>query len=262
MVGVEYASEGGLYQVRVNSEVILSAGSYDSPQTLMLSGIGDAEHLQAMGIPVVVNLPGVGQNLQDHLQIQVARQTTQKLEFDPNSNLSEAGLFFKSEDNRSGLPDGQLYFGPDIYVPSGFPTPEFGYTGVASFSYLKNIGSVSLRSSDPTDTPVIRMNYLQEEVDVRRFVAGLKLLRQIFKSRAFDEFDSMEIAPGADVVSDAELETYVRTYAGSGNHPAGTCKMGMSSDPMAVVDNKLRVHGVEGLRVADASIMPELVGAT
>jgi choline dehydrogenase len=260
VVGVEYMSEGKLHQVRVNAEVVLSAGSYDSPQTLMLSGIGDAKHLRSLGIPVVVNLPGVGQNLQDHLQIQVARQTTQKLEFDPKSNLSEAGLFFNSEDNRSDIPDGQLYFGPDIYVPTGFPSPDLGYTGVVSFNYLKNIGSVKLRSSKPTDTPVIRMNYLQKQGDIRRFVAGLKLLRQIFKSRAFNAFESMEIAPGDSVKSDAELEAYIRAYAGSGHHPAGTCKMGKSSDPMAVVDNELRVHGVEGLRVADASIMPTLIG--
>lgn len=258
VTGVEYIHEGRLHQVRVNEEVILSAGAYDSPQTLLLSGIGDAEHLQAMGIPVVVNLPGVGQNLQDHLLIQVARQTTQEVNPAVTSNLSEAGLFFNSEGNLEAVPDGQFFFGPDIFVPSGYPTPEWGFTGVVSFNYSQNFGSVSLRSSDPKDTPVIKMNYLEGKTDVQRFVAGIKLMRQIFQSPAFGEFDSKEIAPGAKVVSDAELEAYIRENCGTGNHASGTCKMG--TDSMAVVDPKLRVYGVEGLRIADASIMPTLIG--
>lgn len=258
VIGVEYLREGMLHQVRVNSEVILSAGAYDSPKLLLLSGIGNAEHLQAMGIPVVVNLPGVGQNLQDHLLIQIARQTTQEVNPAITSNLSEAGLFFNSEDNQAAVPDGQFFFGPDIYVPPGYPTPEWEFTGVVSFNYFQNIGSVSLRSSDPIDTPVIRMNYLESETDVRRLVAGTKLMRQIFQSSAFDEFDSEEIAPGAGIESDAELEAYIRGNCSTGHHASGTCKMG--TDPMAVVDPELRVHGVKGLRVADASIMPTLVG--
>ncbi|OWY63984.1 choline dehydrogenase [cyanobacterium TDX16] len=256
-VGVEYLQEGRLHQVRVNAEVILSAGAFDSPQLLLLSGIGDAKYLQRLGISVVADLPGVGQNLQDHLNVSVARQTTQEVNLAITSNGSEAGLFFHSEGNLEAAPDSQFFFGPGIYVPSGYDGPNRGFTGVVSLTHFQNIGSVSLRSSDPKDTPVIRMNYLQSEADVQKLIAGIRLMRQLFQSSAFDEFGGEEIAPGAGVESDAALVAYIRETCGTGNHPAGTCKMG--TDPMAVVDPELRVYGVEGLRVADASIMPTLV---
>ncbi|BAZ10870.1 glucose-methanol-choline oxidoreductase [Calothrix sp. NIES-4071] len=257
VVGVEYLHKGMLHQVRVNQEVILSAGAYDSPQLLLLSGIGDAKHLQEMGIPVVADLPGVGQNLQDHLNVSVVRQTAQEINPAITSNGSEAGLFFNSEGNPKAAPDGQFFFGPGIYVPSGYDGPNQGFTGVASLTRFQNIGSVSLRSSDPKDTPVIRMNYLQSQADVRLLIAGIRLIRKLFQSEALNEFASKEIAPGAGVESDAALEAYIKETCGTGNHPAGTCKMG--TDPMAVVDPELRVHGIKGLRVADASIMPTLV---
>lgn len=257
VVGVEYLHEGMLHRVRVNQEVILSAGAYDSPQLLMLSGIGDAKYLQGLGISVVANLPGVGQNLQDHLNVSVVRQTTQEMNPAITSNGSEAGLFFNSEGNSKAAPDGQFFFGPGIYVPSGYDGPNQGFTGVVSLTRFQNIGSVSLRSSNPKDAPVIRMNYLQSKADIQKLVAGIRLMRKLFQSEALDEFASKEIAPGASVQSDAALEAYIRGTCGTGNHPAGTCKMG--TDPMAVVDPELRVHGVKGLRVADASIMPTLV---
>ncbi len=225
-VGVEYLHEGMLHQVRVNQEVILSAGAYDSPQLLLLSGIGDAEYLQGLGISVVADLPGVGQNLQDHLNVSVARQTTQEVNAAITSNGSEAGLFFHSEGNLEAAPDGQFFFGPGIYVPSGYDGPNRGFTGVVSLTHFQNIGSVSLRSSDPKDTPVIRMNYLQTETDVRKLIAGIKLMRQLFQSRAFEEFGGGEIGPGASVESDAALESYIRETCGTGNHPAGTCAPG------------------------------------
>jgi choline dehydrogenase len=258
VVGVEYVREGMLHQIKVNSEVVLSAGAYDSPQLLLLSGIGDAKYLQAMGISVVADLPGVGQNLQDHLNVSVARLTTQEVNPAITSNGSEAGLFFHSEGNLEAPPDSQFFFGPGIYVPSGYDGPNRGFTGVVSLTQFQNIGSVSLRSSDPKDTPVIRMNYLQSEADVQKLIAGIRVMRQIFQSSVFDEFGGEEITPGADIESDAALVAYIRKTCGTGNHPAGTCKMG--TDPMAVVDPELRVHGVEGLRVADASIMPTLIG--
>lgn len=257
VVGVEYLHEGMLHQVRVNEEVILSAGAFDSPQLLLLSGIGDARHLREKGIRVVADLPGVGQNLQDHLNVSVAQEATQELYPAITSNGSEAGLFFHSEGNQEAAPDGQFFFGPGIYVPSGYDGPNQGFTGVVSLTQFQNIGSVSLRSSNPEDTPVIRMNYLQSEVDMRKLVNGIRLMRKLFGSPAFDQFRGQEIAPGAGVESNAALEAFIRETCGTGNHPAGTCKMG--TDPMAVVDPELRVHGVEGLRVADASIMPTLV---
>ncbi|QDL12309.1 choline dehydrogenase [Brasilonema octagenarum UFV-E1] len=256
-VGVEYLHEGMLHQVRVNQEVILSAGAFDSPKLLLLSGIGDAEYLQGLGISVVADLPGVGQNLQDHLIVPVAQQTTQEIHPAITSNVSEAGLFFHSEGNLEAPPDVQFFFGPDIFVPPGYDRPDWGFTGVVSLTHFQNIGSVSLRSSDPKDPPVIRMNYLQSEADVRKLVAGIRLMRQLFQSRAFDEFGGKEVAPGAGVQNDAALEAYIRETCSTGHHQTGTCKMG--TDPMAVVDSELRVHGVKGLRVADASIMPTLV---
>ncbi|MGL4880363.1 MAG: GMC family oxidoreductase, partial [Waterburya sp.] len=256
-IGVEYLHEGMLHQVRVNEEVILSAGAFESPKLLLLSGIGDAKYLQGLGISVLADLPGVGQNLQDHIILPVAQQTTQEVNPAITSNVSEAGLFFHSEGNLEALPDGQFFFGPDIYVPPGYFNPDWGFTGVVSLTCFHNIGSVSLRSSNPEDTPVIRMNYLQSETDVRKLVAGIRLMRQLFQSRAFDEFGGEEIAPGVGIESDAALKSYVREACSTGHHPAGTCKMG--NDSMAVVDTELRVHGVKGLRVADASIMPTLV---
>ncbi|MBW4629635.1 MAG: GMC family oxidoreductase N-terminal domain-containing protein [Brasilonema octagenarum HA4186-MV1] len=256
-VGVEYLHEGMLHQVRVNQEVILSAGAFDSPQLLLLSGIGDAKYLQGLGISVVADLPGVGQNLQDHLIVPVAQQTTQEVQPAITSNVSEAGLFFHSEGDLEAPPDAQFFFGPAIFVPPGYDRPDWGFTGVVSLTQFQNIGSVSLRSSDPKDPPVIRMNYLQSEADVQKLIAGIRLMRQLFGSGAFDQFGGKEIAPGAGVQSDAALEAYIRETCNTGHHQTGTCKMG--TDPMAVVDPELRVHGVKGLRVADASIMPTLV---
>ncbi|KAB8315407.1 choline dehydrogenase [Tolypothrix campylonemoides VB511288] len=255
-VGVEYLHEGMLHQVRVNREVILSAGTFDSPKLLMLSGIGDAAQLEALGISVVVNLPGVGQNLQDHLFIPVPYQATQDLHLASTSSVGEAGLFLHSEGNSEVAPDLQFFFGPAVLAPPGYAHSGSGFTGVISLNRLQNVGSVSLRSSDPKEPPMFRMNYLQSETDVQKVVAAIKLMRQLFHTSFFDEFRGAEIAPGADVTSDEALEAYIRNNGGTMWHPVGTCKMG--TDPMAVVDPELRVHGVEGLRVVDASIMPTI----
>lgn len=256
-VGVEYLHEGMLHQVRVNQEVILSAGAFESPKLLLQSGIGNAEYLQGLGISVVADLPGVGQNLQDHLIFPIVQQTTQEVYPAITSNVSEAGLFLHSEGNLEAAPDVQFFFGPDIYLPPGYVRPDWGFTGVVSLTHFQNIGSVSLRSSDPKDAPVLRMNYLQSEADVQKLIAGIRLMRQLFQFCGFDEFGGKEIAPGESLTSDAALVAYIRETCSTGHHPAGTCKMG--TDPMAVVDPELRVHGVKGLRVADASIMPTLV---
>lgn len=255
-VGVEYMHHSQLYQVRVNREVILSAGAFDSPKLLMLSGIGDAAHLQALGISVVVDLPGVGQNLQDHILVPVAYQATQNLHPASTSSIGEAGLFLHSEGNSEATPDLQFFFGPNLFVPPGYAHSDWAFTGVVSLTRLQNIGSVSLRSPNPKDAPMFRMNYLQSQSDVKKLVAGIKLMRQLFQTSAFDEFRGKEIAPGADVQSDEALVAYIRDTGSTVWHPVGTCKMG--TDPMAVVDPELRVHGVEGLRVVDASIMPTI----
>lgn len=255
-VGVEYLHEDTLHQARANREVILSAGAFDSPKLLMLSGIGRAADLQAMGIAVVADLPGVGQNLQDHILVTVVCQADRDLHSASTSSAGETGLFLHSEDNSEIAPDLQLFFGPTQFLPPGYTPSEFGFTGVVTLTRLQNIGSVGLHSSDPKDAPKFRMNYLQHEADVQKLVDGIKLMRQLFQNSAFDEFRSAEIAPGADVQSDRAIAAYIRDTASTMWHPVGTCKMG--TDPMAVVDPELRVYKVEGLRVVDASIMPTI----
>ncbi|MEH1931778.1 GMC family oxidoreductase [Nostoc sp.] len=264
-VGVEYLHERTLHQARVNSEVILSAGAFDSPKLLMLSGIGDAEQLQALGIELVANLPGVGQNLQDHVVVPVPYEATGDLHTAITSNgIAESGLFLHSEGNLDTAPDLELIFGPILFAPPGYAHSSLGFTGLVTLTHPQNIGSVKLRSQsvgsaqslDPKDTPIIQMNYLQSQSDVQKLIEGVKLIRKLFHTSAFDEFRGKEVAPGADVSSDAALEAYIRETCGTVYHPVGTCKMG--TDSMAVVDPELQVRGVEGLRVVDASIMPTL----
>ena len=257
-VGVEYLHEGTLHQAKVNSEVILSAGAFDSPKLLLLSGIGDAEYLQSLGIAVVADLAGVGQNLQDHVLVFVSSEATQHLHTEITSNgAGEAGLFLHSEGNLDAAPDLEMIFGLILSSSPDYRNSSLGFSGKVVLTHPENIGSVSLRALDPKDAPIIRMNYLQSQSDVKKLVAGIKLIRQLFQTRAFDEFRGEEIAPGANVTSDEALEAYIRETCNTVHHPVGTCKMG--TDPMAVVDPELRVHGVEGLRVVDASIMPTLI---
>ncbi|MEH2251380.1 GMC family oxidoreductase [Nostoc sp.] len=275
-VGVEYMHEGTLHQARVNKEVILSAGAFDSPKLLMLSGIGDAEHLQAMGITVVVDLPGVGQNLQDHSLVPVAHQIITSpvapqviAGLDPaisSNGNAEAGLFLHTEGNLDAAPDLQFFFGPILWISPGNTLSGLGFTVTVSLTHPQNIGSVSLRSRsvgfaqspDPKDPPIIRMNFLQSQSDVQKLVAGIKIMRKLFHTSAFDQFRGEEISPGTEVISDEALEAYIREFCVTGYHPVGSCKMG--TDLMAVVDPELRVRGVTGLRVVDASIMPTLIG--
>ncbi|HEY9661050.1 MAG TPA: GMC oxidoreductase, partial [Allocoleopsis sp.] len=255
-IGVEYLHEGALHQVRVDREIILSAGAFDSPKLLMLSGIGNATDLQALGIPVVADLPGVGQNLQDHVLIPVAYEATQDLHPASTSSIAEAGLFLHSEGYSEVAPDLQFFFGPKLFVPPGYARPNWAFTGAVALVHLHNMGSLRLKSLDPKDAPLFQMNYLQSEVDVQKLVFSIKLVRQLLHSSLFDEFRGAEIAPGAEVQSDEAIEAYIRNNCGTIWHPVGTCKMG--TDSMAVVDPELKVHGIEGLRVVDASIMPTI----
>ena len=255
-VGVEYLHEGMLHEVRVDREVILGAGAFDSPKLLMLSGIGDAAQLQALGISVVADVPGVGQNLQDHILVPVVYQATGDLHFSSTSSIGEAGLFLHSEWNLEVAPDLQFFFAPVQLLLPGYAPADFGFSGVVSLTRLQNIGSVRLRSSDPKDAPMMRMNYLQSETDAQKLVFAIKLMRRLLHHCLFDEFRGAEIAPGAGVQSDEAIVAYIRNTASTMWHPVGTCKMG--TDPMAVVDHELRVHGVDGLRVVDASIMPTI----
>ncbi|MCP6762154.1 MAG: GMC family oxidoreductase N-terminal domain-containing protein [Fischerella sp. CENA71] len=256
IMGVEYLHQGTIHQTFVNQEVILSAGAFDSPKLLMLSGIGNAEHLRSLDIPVVVDLPGVGQNLQDHIQVAVAHQTTQDLQPAPTSNIAEAGLFLHTEGRLDVAPDLQLFSGPVLWTHPSYAREGPGFAATACVTNPQSRGSLTLRSASPHDPVVIRMNYLQSESDLQKLVAGIKIIRQLFNSSVFDDFRGEEVAPGVDVTSDEALKAYVRETCDAIWHPVGTCKMG--TDANSVVDPELRVHGVEGLRVVDASIMPSI----
>jgi choline dehydrogenase len=255
-VGVEYLHEGTLHQIYVNQEVILSAGAFDSPKLLMLSGIGNAEYLRSFNIPVVADLPGVGQNLQDHINVPLTHRATQDLQPALTSNIAEAGMFLHTEGNLDAAPDLQFFSAPVLWVPPGYPKEGPGFGIGACLTHPQSRGSVTLRSTDPNDSPCIRMNYLQSESDVQKLVLGLRIIRKLFSTELFDEFRGEEVAPGADVSSDEALQAYVPKVVDPVWHPVGTCKMG--TDPMAVVDSQLRVHGIDGLRVVDASIMPTI----
>ncbi|MBE8968640.1 GMC family oxidoreductase N-terminal domain-containing protein [Nostocales cyanobacterium LEGE 12452] len=255
-IGVEYLHEGKIHQTFVNQEVILSAGAFDSPKLLMLSGIGNAEHLRSLDIPVVVDLPGVGQNLQDHLHVTVAHQATQDLQPASTSNIAEAGLFLHTEGRLDVAPDLQFHSGPVLWTHPAYSREGPGFTATVCLTNPQSRGHLTLRSASPNDPVVIQMNYLQSESDLQKLLAGIKIIRQIFQSDVFDEFRGEEVAPGAEKKSDEALEAYIRETCDTVYHPVGTCKMGTDSD--SVVDPELRVHGVEGLRVVDASIMPTI----
>ncbi|MDZ8055324.1 MAG: GMC family oxidoreductase [Aulosira sp. ZfuVER01] len=255
-VGVEYLHAGTIHQTFVNQEVILSAGAFDSPKLLMLSGIGNAEQLQALDIPVVVDLPGVGQNLQDHLHVAVAHQSTQNLQPALTSNIAEAGLFLHTEARLDVAPDLQLFCGPVLLAHPAYTREGPGFTATACLTNPESRGHLTLRSAAPQDPIVIRMNYLQNQSDLHKLVAGIKIIRQMFQSNAFDKFRGEEAAPGADATSDEALQAYIRETCDTVYHPVGTCKMGTDSN--SVVDPELRVYGIEGLRVVDASIMPTI----
>jgi len=274
-VGVAYIQNGEKQRVNANKEVILSGGAINSPQLLMLSGIGPANHLKALGIPVVADLPGVGQNLQDHPAIVVLYASTQPIslahaqtpenlqDFVDNkrgpltSNVAEAGAFVRTQANLP-MPDIQYHFAPVYYLNHGFTVPEGdGYTIAPCVLHPQSRGYIALRSTNPAEAPIIQPNYFADEADMQVLVEGVKIARKLGETLAFAPFRDVETHPGSQVQSDEEISEYIRNYVETLYHPVGTCKMG--NDSMAVVDAHLRVRGVEGLRVIDASIMPTVV---
>lgn len=251
-VGVEYIQGGTSHKVGASTEVIVSAGAFLSPKLLMLSGIGPADHLRSHGVPVVVDLPGVGKNLQDHLIVRLCFSSRGP---QPVPDIiSEACLFTYT---RGGLaaasPNLQFFFG-------GFVFPEVGkgpgFTTCPLVTQPQSVGSLSLRSNNPLDPPVIRMNYFSSDLDMKVLLHGMALGRELIHARAFDEMRGEELLPGADVKTEEALRAYIRRGCITDWHPSCSCKMGHDRD--AVVDPQLRVHGVRGLRVADASIMPRI----
>ncbi len=276
-VGVHYVSEGQAQEVEAGREVVLCGGAINSPQLLMLSGIGPSEHLNTLGIPVVKALPGVGQNLMEHVQVGIAYACTEDItqagKDNPEqairyqnermglltSNLGEAGGFVKLSADASA-PELQFHFGPDWFVLHGFQEMDgHGFTILPGLVGTKSVGDLKLRSADPFEAPLINPQFLVEEADVHVMLEGVKLARKIIHAQAFDRYRGQEFLPGYDVQDDRALVDFIRNYSTSIYHPVGTCKMG--NDDMAVVNNRLQVHGIEGLRVADASIMPFIINA-
>ncbi len=255
-VGLEYVCNSVTTSIRATREVILCAGAFLSPQLLMLSGIGPAETLRTHGIALVADVPGVGQNLHDHLLLPVAYRAT--ADQDPPQLLSEAGLFTYSGvfDRETNSPDLQFFFGPIQYADPEYVDGGPGFTLVPILAQPRSRGSVTLASADPLTKPLVDPAYLSDPADVEVLVRGVKLARRLAQNAAFTVLRDRELAPGADIASDEALAAYVRASASTVWHPVGTCRMGAADDPTAVVDPTLRVRGVTGLRVADASVMP------
>ena len=251
-VGVRYKRAGQTHDVYASREIIISAGAIKSPQILLLSGIGNAEELRALGIDVVADLPGVGENLQDHLLASVIYEAKQPLAA-PNHQMLESQLFWKS-DPRMLVPDLQPLFMHLPYYAPGFEGPSNAYTLCAGIIRPASRGSIKLTANDPAAPLHVDPNYLAEEADMQALLASVKLCRQIGEAPALDAWRAREVCAGPDVQTEEALRDYVRRAAVTYHHMAGTCKMGV--DALAVVDPELRVYGVQNLRVADASIMP------
>ncbi len=279
-VGVEAQVNGRIQVIRARAEVVLAASSINSPKLLMLSGVGPAAHLAEHGIDVKADRPGVGANLQDHLEVYVQMAASQPVSLykywnlfgkawvgaqwlftrtGPGaSNQFESCGFIRSE---AGVdyPDIQFHFLPIAVRYDGKVAAEgHGFQAHVGPMRSKSRGTISLRSADPGDDPVIRFNYMSEESDWQEFRKCIRLTREIIGQEAFKPYLSHEIQPGAEVQSDDEIDGFIREHAESAYHPCGTCKMGRADDRMAVVDSETRVIGVEGLRLADSSIFPRI----
>ena len=278
-VGVEYHDEDGIQTARVGSsgEVILCAGAFNSPQLLMLSGIGPADHLREVGVEVAVDSPHVGEHLQDHPLATVTYSVTEPVTlFDAthpkylveyligqgrgklSSNVAEAGAFIRTRsDLRS--PDMELLMGAAYYSDNGFRTyPGHAFTIGPSFIRPVSEGTVRLRSSNPHDAPLIRLNWLSERSEIEAMIAALRTSFEIAENGAMGEIVETNIDPGPGVRSDEQLEAWLRAEMQHTYHAACTCRM--ASDGEGVLDPALRVRGVDGLRVADASSMPVVTG--
>lgn len=279
--GVRVTHKGQHLELKARREVLLSAGVFGSPQLLMLSGIGPAEDLQRLGIRPLLDLPGVGQRLNDHPDTVVQYRCKRPVSIYPwtrapgkwlvgarwfarhdglaASNHFEVGAFIRS---RAGIehPDLQLTFMPLAVQPGSVDlVPDHAFQVHIDLMRPTSLGSVTLASADPRQAPRILFNYLKTARDREDMRAGARLVREVLAQPAMRAFAGEELVPGADQLSDAQLDAWARRVTETGYHASGTCKMGPADDAEAVVDAQLRVHGLRGLRVVDASIMPEIV---
>ena len=278
--GVEIENKGRIETINAAKEIIVAASSINSPKILMLSGIGPGAHLAEQGIEVKADRPGVGQNLQDHLELYIQQACIQPITLykywnllgkawvgarwlftktGPGaSNQFESAAFLRSKPGVA-YPDIQYHFLPIAVRYDGQAASEgHGYQAHVGPMRSPSRGEVTLRSADPNDAPKIFFNYMSHDQDWEDFRRCIRLTREIFAQDAFTPFRGKEIQPGDAVQSDADLDAFIAEHAESAYHPCGTCKMGAASDPMAVVDPDCRVIGVAGLRVADSSIFPRI----
>ena len=288
--GVEVEMHGGdVVQIRADHEVVLAAGAIGSPMALLHSGVGDPDRLRALGITVTAPLPGVGRNLQDHCHVVIAHgsktpdETWEHLRIDkaalgfgraalfgqgPFARFPHEGGAFLKTDPAAAAPEVQIHFfaGGAGGLRHPFARKSWTRFGAGHVFYgsvcqlrPESIGELTLASSDPRTQPLIRANYLSAETDRRVMRKGFRLMREIFAQAAFEPHRGPEVSPGSDVKSDDEIDAFIAANASTIFHPVGTCRMGLHED--AVVGEDLRVRGVEGLRVADASIMPRIVSS-
>jgi choline dehydrogenase len=279
-VGVEIEARGEMHVIRAGREVIIAASSINTPKLLMLSGIGPADHLREHGVEVVADRKGVGANLQDHLEIYMQFAAAQPITLYKywnlwgkawvgaqwmltggglgSSNQFEACAFIRS---RAGIeyPDIQYHFLPIAVRYDGKAAASgHGFQAHVGPMRSKSRGAVTLRSGNPADAPVIRFNYMSHPDDWEEFRTCIRLTREIFGQAAMKPHVKAELQPGPEYQTDAEIDAFIRDHAESAYHPCGTARMGRASDPMAVVDPECRVIGVQGLRVADSSIFPQV----
>jgi choline dehydrogenase len=277
---VEYKQNGNLRTARARKEVLVSSGAYNSPQLLQLSGVGPGDLLKSHGIEVVLDAEGVGNDLQDHLQVRLVTRCAQKVTLNDVVNhpvrramagvryalsrsgpltiaAGTSGAFFKTNP-RLASPDIQIHFTPFSTDKMGEKLHPFsGFTASVCQLRPESRGSLKIRSADPAAPPEIRINYLATETDRAAFIDGINILRKILAAPALKPYSVEEVYPGAKATSDEELLDYCRKTGSTVYHPTSTCRMG--NDPLAVVDQRLRVRGIEGLRVVDASVMPDLM---
>ncbi|WIX83677.1 GMC family oxidoreductase N-terminal domain-containing protein [Amycolatopsis carbonis] len=252
--GVEYRQDGAGHTVYADREVILSAGTVDSPRLLLLSGVGPAADLEYAGVDVVHDLPGVGRNLHDHPLCNVVYEAAQPIP-PGNTNHAETSMVWRSDPSLTG-PDMQLMFMHVPFGPPALPAPPNSFTfGLATVPQAR--GAVRIAGPDPSAQPLIDPNYLGAERDVLRLVDAVAVAREIAAAHPFDAWRGKELHPGPDARDQHSLREFVTRATGTYFHPVGTCAMG--TGPGAVVDLDLRLRGVRGLRVADASVMPRIV---
>jgi choline dehydrogenase len=277
---VEYRQNGQLRVARARKEILVSSGAYNSPQLLQLSGVGPAELLKAHGIDVVLDAAGVGNDLQDHLQVRVVMRCAQRVTLNDVVNhpirkmmagmqyaalrkgpltiaAGTSGAFFKT-DPRLATPDIQIHFIPFSTDKMGEKLHPFSaFTASVCQLRPESRGSLKIKSADPSVPPEIRINYLATETDRAAFIDGIRILRKILAAPALKAYGTQEEYPGSQVTSDEDVLDFCRKTGSTVYHPTSTCRMG--NDSLAVVDQRLKVRGIEGLRVVDASIMPDLM---